>query len=261
MAARRDPVDDQDARSTRSQGGFWNNIVLLIGSVALVGVVVWGVPYAVEQLQKQGGFRPEIILPVILLIGLITLIGALAGLAATFSRLGLASETAPLGMPEGSVQAVIALGLIIIFAIVGVYLIGGEDPTRLLPGLTRAEFEVLPTGSIVEIRGIGGGRFDVRVAAPDSNQHELALQLLTTVSTLVVAVAAFYFGQKSVGEASKAIGIASPALTGLGQSAGAVGASVASSPIAHRQGDEEVPSTPSASAPGPDPPGAAPRST
>jgi hypothetical protein len=188
-----------------------NSGFLLIGSVALVGVVVWGVPYAVERLQKEGGFRPEIILPVILIIGLVTLIGALAGLTAVFGRLGLASERSPLGMPEGSVQAVIALGLIIIFAIVGVYLIGAEDSTRVLPGLTREQFQLLPANSIVDITGIGGGRYDVRVVSPQSGQHDLALQLLTTVSTLVVAVAAFYFGQKSIGEASKAIGAAAPA--------------------------------------------------
>ena len=47
--------------------------------------------------------------------------------------------------PAGSVQAVLALGLVLVFAIVGVYLVAlaANPPTRILPGLTRDQMTAL----------------------------------------------------------------------------------------------------------------------
>jgi len=75
----------------------------------------------------------EIKLPFLVILGIMALFATLAVVALTFSIAGLSDETQALGLPEGSVRAVIALSLIVIFAIFSIYLYqsmltsGGEN--------------------------------------------------------------------------------------------------------------------------------------
>ena len=82
--------------------------------------------------------------------------------------MGLLDANQALGLPAGTIRALIALILILLFAIIGVHLfrmVGALDPAG-----TNA----------VSAEGVA-----------------LAQQLLTTVGTLVVAVSGFYFGTAS----------------------------------------------------------------
>jgi hypothetical protein len=141
---------------------------------------------------------------------------------------GLGSRREALGMPEGSIRALIAMSLILIFAIIGVTVLysglGGE--TIQSKGITAAEIDRLENVQIVAISEVtpgaspGAERFDVTAKAELSQAgHDFGLQLLSTVSTLVVAVAGFYFGSRSVAQATKA--------TAEAQSAAAQAASTA----------------------------------
>jgi hypothetical protein len=182
-------------------------IVLLLTLVVLTAVPAGVVVGTVTLLKERDTFLPEIALPVIVLVGVIGLLAVLATLVAVYRRFDLVDEHQPLGMPEGSIQAVIALSLILIFAIIGVYLHGraGTHDERLVTGLTQEKLDALPVNTIEEINTRDDGRFDVRVALPQSEQqNDISTQLLTTISTLVVAVAGFYFGSKSVKEATAA---------------------------------------------------------
>ena len=125
---------------------------------------------------------------------------------------GLTSDKEALGMPEGSIRALIAMSLILMFAIIGVTVlysgIGGEAVQS--NGITAAELERLENVQIISISAVdpaaspGTERFNV-TARPELSQagHDFGLQLLTTVSTLVVAVAGFYFGSRAVSQGAK----------------------------------------------------------
>jgi hypothetical protein len=126
---------------------------------------------------------------------------------------GLGSRREALGMPEGSIRALIAMSLILIFAIIGVTVLysglGGD--TIQSKGITAAEIDRLENVQIVAITSVtpgaspGAERFDVTARAELSQAgHDFGLQLLSTVSTLVVAVAGFYFGSRSVAQATRA---------------------------------------------------------
>lgn len=65
---------------------------------------------------------PEMQLPLLVIGGLVALLGMLAVMAVAFKTVDLADRTQALGLPDGTVRAVIALSLILIFAVVTVYL-------------------------------------------------------------------------------------------------------------------------------------------
>ena len=66
----------------------------------------------------------EILLPLLAIVGVVCLLMALTLAAILFARLGMADRTQALALPEGSVRAVIALALIVLFAIITVFLYG-----------------------------------------------------------------------------------------------------------------------------------------
>jgi hypothetical protein len=162
-------VGAPDTDATASSGGLsmTQGIVLLLTFVVLTAVPAAVVVGAITLLRQRNNLFPEFALPVILLVGLIGLLAVLAMMVAVFRRFDLVTREFPLGLPQGSIQAVIALSLILIFAIIGVYLHASA-----------------PTGKVRE---------------------ELSIQLFTTISTLVVAVAGFYFGAKSTKEAAESV--------------------------------------------------------
>lgn len=152
------------AEDQRTRLSLTDGVVVLLTFVVLTAVPAAVVVGAVTLLRENGNLSPEYALPVILLVGLSGLLALLAMMVAVFDRFNLVRKEHALGLPQGSIQAVIALGLILIFAIIGVYLHGTMED--------------------------------------GDNRNELGLQLLTTVSTLVVAVAGFYFGARATNEAT-----------------------------------------------------------
>ncbi|HEX5013655.1 MAG TPA: hypothetical protein VFV72_05775 [Candidatus Limnocylindrales bacterium] len=127
---------------------------------------------------------------------------------------GVGTAKGPLGMPDGSIRALIALSLILMFAIIGVtvlYAGMGTQEELVSKGITTQQINDLENVQIVSISVVdpnaspGTETYDVTVR-PEISQagHDFGLQLLTTVSTLVVAVAGFYFGAKAVSQGSKA---------------------------------------------------------
>jgi hypothetical protein len=117
-------------------------------------------------------------LGLIIILGVSVLTVLLFVMAAAFSSLNLADPHEALGLPQGSVRALIALLLIIIWAIISIFV-----------------FRFVAFG----VGGPNGKASDDGI--------KLAQQLFTTMSTLVVAVSAFYFGSST----AKARGALAPA--------------------------------------------------
>jgi len=144
---------------------------------------------------------------------------------------GLSSKKEALGMPEGSIRALIAMSLILMFAIIGVTVlysgIGGEPIQS--NGISAAQLERLENVQIISISVVdpaaspGSERFNV-TARPELSQagHDFGLQLLTTVSTLVVAVAGFYFGSRAVAQGAKTAAAQTAAASAAGAAAGTI---------------------------------------
>jgi hypothetical protein len=110
-----------------------------------------------------------IVIPLLLIAGVLVLVDAVAVLVVIFMRHGLANRDYALALPDGSIRAIIALALIVLFAVLAVYLyVGSNDQTA---------------------------------------KADLAKQLVTTLSTLIVALASFYFGSSTTASAhAKAVG-------------------------------------------------------
>jgi len=166
----------------------------------LTGMVISS---TLEHLNSANVQIPSIVLPVILILSVSIVLIILASITAVFSSLNLANRTHSLGLPAGSVRAVIALSLIFIFIVTSLYLYGEMDgKTATYENISQSQLDDIPPNELVQIKAEevnGEIVYDVVRRVEITNaEKELAIQILTTVSTLVVAVAGFYFGTKSV---------------------------------------------------------------
>jgi hypothetical protein len=148
--------------------------------------------------------RKLTILAVLLVLGVVVLLISLAFTSVVFKSLGLSDRNQSLGLPEGSVRAVIALSLILIFMMSAVFLYMEVDQQEYTStGITKEMLDEMPQDEIMSIRLLGTQNNEslyevTRIVKKDTASTDLAKQIITTMSTLVVAVAAFYFGTKSV---------------------------------------------------------------
>jgi uncharacterized protein YxeA len=163
----------------------------------------------------------------ILVVGSIaTLMNVLYLVAAGFSEIQLTDAKQALGLPEGSIRAMIALILIMVFIIFGIYLfrsVSAGKPTfvEFVPVENKIDYEkhkeknfrVQPINKTVkekvkDAQGkdtaeekdaeklVGHAIYEVTEVGADA--RGLAQQLVTTIGTLVVAVAGFYFGSSTI---------------------------------------------------------------
>jgi hypothetical protein len=167
ILVRRDAPEER----VRVRTQIWQYVIL-----GFLPMLVLAMGFFLYQFVASGNQQNEAAGVAILLIaGVIALLLALAVVAVFFHGLALNDKGEPLGLPTGSIRSVIALALILIFAIMSVYLFSQLDTT------------VTPA------------------------QADIAKQLITTVSTLVVAISAFYFGSNAVQQATNTVAGTKPA--------------------------------------------------
>ena len=116
-------------------------------------------------------------------------------------------------MPEGSIRAVIALSLVIIFAILTVFLWGkfasGVQQQRIAEVANFDRIEFLRNNpsvrDVVQISPNAATNTSTIafVMAVDPAAADFSKQLLTLVGTLMTAVAAFYFGARTASRAAE----------------------------------------------------------
>lgn len=185
--------------SSRPSIGMISLIIsfLMLFALGLLLVPVVGIPRLIPGLPA-GVYEIQMGVFVVLAVGVLLVLLHL--MADGFSFLGLANPGKALGLPEGSVRAMIALFLIIIFIIVGIYLF------RTVSGLQGVELQDLKLeqvnelgSDVIGIKQNEGDSYDVvlRTTVTDAGE-QLALQFATILGTLVTAVTAFYFGSNAV---------------------------------------------------------------
>jgi hypothetical protein len=224
----------------------WIAVIFAFLALAiLTGIIVSG--FGLRTIPKCYLNVPEIALPVLVMFGASALFFSLAFLTTALAAFDLSDRSNALGLPEGSVRALIALLLITLFVITAIFLYkqsrfpveGGM--ITYYKGMSKIEFEEakIPAEEIIAIRvrkEEDGDNivtiFDVDRKLPAVNVGEeserLAQQILTAISTLIAAVVAFYFGTRSVRAAQEAIAISQisqPVISGM-------------NPLEGNQGDE-----------------------
>jgi hypothetical protein len=182
----------------------------IAGVILIAAVVAFAAVYLLPVRFDEGPGR----IVILLVAGLVALTLLLYLGTVIHRTLGVGSSKGALGMPDGSIRALIALSLVLMFAIIGVtvlYAGMGSQEEVVSNGITAAQINDLENVQIISISVVdpaaspGTERYNVTVH-PEISQagHDFGLQLLTTVSTLVVAVAGFYFGSRAVAQGSKA---------------------------------------------------------
>jgi hypothetical protein len=169
--------------------------------IAGTAVAMLAVPLLTWALATDTAF-PDQTLPVELVGGLSSFLIAIALLVLVFRRLGIIDRTQPLGMPPGSIRAIMALILILLFVllVVFVYFDLARPPNSALRGLSAQQFGQIPVEQIAASSfDAQSGTYTVeKVATRSAASNDIAKQVITTVSTLVVSISAFYFGAQSV---------------------------------------------------------------
>jgi hypothetical protein len=209
-------TNKDDSESSPEQESFWFGLGYSgIAAIAAIGIPLglwWGLKWfggAVETMTDA-----PVMLTLVVISGVIGLLAVLMMAALAFSAVKLADKTQALGLPEGSVRAVIALSLIVIFVITVVFLFAGLNPrpievehltleqTTAIPGnvFISKQAEAPPAGAPAPAQQLYTVR---RYVEPSKGAEDFAKQIITTISTLVVSISAFYFGSSTAISAQK----------------------------------------------------------
>jgi hypothetical protein len=165
-------------KSNKENGGDgWTGVLLIYVPLAILAVST--IMLLILLYEENVSYA----LPLIVVFGVIGFLAALTTTTTVLSHFNLTNRNEALGLPSGSVRALIALSLILIFAIMVIFMQGQLSPKPL----------TYENGTIMMDQNNTIIYTEVSEA-----QKDFSLQTLTTVSTLVVALAGFYFGTKSV---------------------------------------------------------------
>jgi hypothetical protein len=182
-------------------------ILTCLGALVLVGVlcaIFWLLTKLIPQ-DDSGS------LPLLAIGGIVVLIFMLAAVAMIFSALGLSNRELAMGLPEGSIRAVIALSLIVLFAILSIFLYqnvskgGALVKIEEMSAADRTEFIRNPYVRDVQSTPVAGkaGVYNVSYRSANTAGDDFAKQLLVLLGTLMTAVTSFYLGAGTVTSAVK----------------------------------------------------------
>lgn len=214
--ARRRP--DGDETDVADESPRWSAVKALVAA-AIVSSLVLAMTVGLLLLLRgeDGESSPEEALSLVFVAAAVVLILVVCTLTIVMKRLKLVDSREAMGLPRGSIRAVIALMLILLFFIAAVFLFNttrrippAQDELRTLQGIGEARFATIPTELLFDsdrqVAEDGTVTYDVVLTpSPLENQasDDLAKQLITVLGTLVTAIAAFYFGSNSVSSALK----------------------------------------------------------
>jgi len=130
---------DGESQGEQDEKSFWFGLgysLAAASTAVLIPLLLWfGLQAGKHWLPSADTYTdsltgPSIIVTLVVIAGVIGLLAVLMMTALAFSSVKLADSTQALGLPEGSVRAVIALSLIVIFIIIVVFLFGNLTTQR-----------------------------------------------------------------------------------------------------------------------------------
>jgi hypothetical protein len=200
----------------------WNkysgNLLTGLGALVPVGALL-GMFWLLTKLAKDGSGS----LALLAIGGVVVLILLLTAVAMIFQVLGLTNKDQAMGLPEGSIRAVIALSLIVLFAILSVFLYLGisNGPLNTVERITETQrmefFQNHATARDVQSKALtddkgesiknadGKALYNVSYRSTNTaNSDDFAKQMLVLLGTLMTAVTSFYLGAGTATSAAKA---------------------------------------------------------
>ena len=186
--------------------------VILILSIALI-LIYYMLVTKISDINSPEEFT----LPLLTIGGVIVLVLVLTLVAAIFSLIGLGTPGQAMGLPEGSIRAVIALSLIVLFAILAIYLYGSVSTGQLntidnLSDADRSQFfkdhpAIKDLQAAVKKNADNTPTNFYQVAYHSTNSVTGAddfAQLLVLLGTLMTAITSFYSGAGTATSAAAA---------------------------------------------------------
>lgn len=185
--------------------------------VVLVMLPMLALVFGMGQIDKY----PQVGLPLLAIVGIMILFGAMALTSTLFARLGLANREEALALPAGSVRAAIALALIVLFAIIAIMLFQSLAEPYRINGLSEGDMKTIlqePRNRVLAVRrmecanglavagavGVPGASasapacFDVHLVQPAGQEAiDIAKQLLILIGTLMTSVTSYYFAART----------------------------------------------------------------
>ena len=186
-------------------GQIWTGLAGLVVLFVLSMVFI-----LLTNLIRPGHNLP---LPLVAIGGVVVLVLLLTAVAIMFSNFSLTNKEQALGLPEGSIRTVIALSLIVLFAILSVFLYqniskGGELlPVGEMSAAERMQFiQSNPNARDIQAVPVKGKTdvYDVSYRSTNAASDDFAKQLLVLLGTLMTAITSFYLGAGTVTSAVKA---------------------------------------------------------
>ncbi len=193
----------------------------------LIILLVAALAYFFHALEKIGGVNGEQAqLPLLAIGGVVLLILGLTIVSMVFSLLGLTNRDQAMGLPEGSIRSVIAISLIVLFAILAVFLYdgvkyGAVSTIENLSDTERLQF-IKDHPAATNIQSSSHGKvtadnqplYDVTFSTANPTSEDFAKQLLVLLGTLMTAITSFYLGAGTATSA-QAASTPTPTVTGI----------------------------------------------
>lgn len=177
--------------------GKYRGVFLLLVGIVVVTIMFCAVIYLFQGLAASTS------LPVITVLGIVSLLLCLSGISYVFVQANLQDKTQALGLPPGSIQAVIALSLIVIFSILSVFVLTtvGDAELRRLTHLTAADrdSQIQKLGTnFAGWQPEADGKFTIYVKdSVAESRNDIGKQLIVLIGTLMTSAVSFYFGTRA----------------------------------------------------------------
>jgi hypothetical protein len=192
-----------------------NTALLITGGVLALILAALTVLITVLA-QRPVGVPAEIALTVWILLGLSSLLVLLTLVAWIFRIMDKTANRGALNLPNGSISAVIALLLLLLFAFSSIYLFSqlraGESRGAESTGVSESTLAGFPAERVLSVNvadagaADGTGRtYDVMLAPASGASTDFAETLFATLSTVVIAIVGFYFGQRATTSGVQAV--------------------------------------------------------
>jgi len=171
-------------------------------------------------------------LSAVVLVGLALVVVLMSVLVIIYSVIGVTDASQALALPEGSVRALIAFSLVLIFVCLGAFLYNSVNNIALTPGgkserITEAQLSDLKAQFVVAYEPARNANGSVQTdnegknplynatyfLKPGKDGEDFAKQIFTTLATVFVSVISFYFGSSTT---SSAVGAGAKAASGGG---------------------------------------------
>jgi hypothetical protein len=191
---------------TASYAGWLGAGLIALGLAAFVGTVAITSSSAPSSLAFAA------------MSGVALLSLTLIGIMVLTRAVGMTDGTQALGLPQGSVRALLAFALAIVFVSVASWTLGGLfDPM----GTQVAKYVGAPTDAEAFLKPYENDRYIIvetqpdakttsanvylRREAPEASVVDIAKQIVTISATVLVTIVGFYFGSKSTTDVAKSV--------------------------------------------------------